>query len=165
MADPVYPEADLEALRDLYARHCLHRSAEFLALFRAAGLQLPDEVARRFAVHRMSHTRAYHSWRAMIDRCTNPKNANFHLYGGRGIKVCRRWRVFANFYDDMGERPLRKTLDRINPNGHYEPENCRWADATTQATNKRRTARTNIEAGAVRYAEMIEKATVSRPGA
>jgi len=73
-------------------------------------------------------------------RCENPKAGGYRFYGGRGIKVCHRWRSFANFLSDMGERPTRKhTLDRIDPNGDYTPSNCRWSTRSVQnlARNKR----------------------------
>ena len=62
----------------------------------------------------------------MIQRCTNPKAQNYRHYGGRGITVCDRWRVYENFLADMGERPADLSLDRID-NESYEPANCRWA--------------------------------------
>ncbi len=82
----------------------------------------------------------YHSWAGMIARCTNPKHASFHNYGGRGIKVCGRWRSsFAAFLADMGQKPSRAySIDRINNDGNYTPRNCRWATRKEQSDNSRR---------------------------
>lgn len=77
-------------------------------------------------------------WRAMRERCLNPKGKDFHKYGGRGIRICDRWTDFALFLADMGERPSAiHTLDREDPNGHYEPGNVRWATPKQQARNRR----------------------------
>ena len=78
----------------------------------------------------------YNSWRSMKYRCFNPKSISFPSYGAVGITVCKRWLKFENFLADMGERPEEMTLDRINPNGNYEPNNCRWADIYTQNHNR-----------------------------
>jgi len=74
----------------------------------------------------------------MIERITNTNHKSYLFYGGRGITVCDRWvNSFELFLEDMGERPDGMTLDRIDPNGNYEPNNCRWADDKTQRHNQR----------------------------
>lgn len=81
----------------------------------------------------------YESWACMIMRATNPNLRHAKHYFLRGISVCEEWKKFENFLKDMGERPPNTTLDRIDPDGNYEPKNCRWADNKTQALNKRKT--------------------------
>lgn len=87
--------------------------------------------------HGMSHTNIYSIWKHIISRCENKRDAAYHGYGGRGIKICERWSVFENFYADMGDKPRGKSIDRIDNDGNYEPSNCRWATSTEQGCNKR----------------------------
>lgn len=92
-------------------------------------------------------TATYQTWRAMRGRCLDPKNGHFPNYGGRGVKICARWRAsFEAFLADMGERPDGLTLDRINNDGNYEPDNCRWATPKEQAENSRPRRRRSVSA-------------------
>lgn len=85
--------------------------------------------------HGMSRKRAYRIWSGMVQRCTNPNVKSYERYGGRGIKLCHSWKDFINFYNDMGDPPKGFSIDRINNDGNYEPDNCRWANKNLQAVN------------------------------
>ena len=74
----------------------------------------------------------------MRKRCNNPRTPRYPDYGGRGIKVCKRWDKFDNFLADMGSRPPGMSLDRKNNNGNYTPRNCQWASSAEQSRNSRR---------------------------
>jgi len=99
-----------------------------------------NEVVGSWAkTHGMSKDLAYSPWKAMKKRCSNPNDSRYAYYGGRGIKVCKEWQdSFVAFYNQIGPRPTPEhTLDRINPDGNYEPGNVRWATRKEQANNKR----------------------------
>ncbi len=87
--------------------------------------------------HGYALTRTYNSWKSMKERCGNPNHVYFCSYGGRGIKVCKRWSQFRNFLTDMGERPKGTTLDRIKNNKGYSKSNCRWSSPSQQQKNRR----------------------------
>jgi hypothetical protein len=106
---------------------------------RSCGCQKSALVASRMTHHGLSNSPEYRSWRSMKSRVTNPRNPDWHRYGGRGITACQEWLdSFETFLSDMGPRPIGMTLDRIDTEGNYEPGNCRWTDAKTQANNKTR---------------------------
>ncbi len=81
-------------------------------------------------------SREYKTWARMKSRCENKNSKAYPLYGGRGIKVCERWHDFLEFYKDMGTRLEGMSIDRIDPNGDYEPGNCRWATSKQQNRNR-----------------------------
>lgn len=93
-------------------------------------------------IHGYYASPTYNSWRSMIQRCTNENNIGWKTYGGKGIKVCDRWqgkKGFIHFLEDMGERPENLSLDRIDSDKGYYPENCRWATRRVQTLNTTRT--------------------------
>ncbi len=84
-------------------------------------------------------SRTYNTWQSMKKRCASKDDKNYVYYGARGIRFCERWSDFSTFLADMGVRPEGKTLDRIDTDGNYEPNNCRWATPKEQWVNRRRT--------------------------
>lgn len=89
----------------------------------------------------------------MIQRCDDPHTNGYENYGGRGIRICERWRTYENFVADLGERPARMTLERLDSDRDYEPDNCRWASMREQQNNKRNTRYLMIDGTRHTYAD------------
>lgn len=90
-------------------------------------------------IHGMSKTKTYNIWQNIKNRCTNVNATQYKWYGAKGVSICKKWEdSFVSFLNDMGECPSdNHSIDRVNPYGNYEPNNCRWATAKEQANNRR----------------------------
>lgn len=105
-----------------------------------------ETTAKRNYKHALSSHHLFKVWRSMNNRCYNPKDIGYHNYGGRGIKVCKKWHTFQPFYDDMIEGyESGLTIERINVNKGYSPSNCKWATIEEQSTNRRNNRRLTID--------------------
>lgn len=107
----------------------------------SCGCLAKEKARERLTIHghnsRRNRSPEYNVWESMIQRCANPNKSQYKNYGGRGIKVCERWKRFENFFLDMGERPSGMTLHRMKNDESYSPENCKWATREEQDKNKR----------------------------
>lgn len=114
------------------------------------------EADKKQKRHGMSQTPVYYAWKAMRQRCGNPNNPDYFMYGGRGIKVCDRWQNFENFYQDMGERPQGKTLDRIDNSKGYSLENCKWHTPKQQSNNTRKNFSVVFKGRSIRFQKLVD---------
>lgn len=131
-----YPRSDRPGERWSHCKECVSHRRKAVRAARPPGTS--------------ERTPTQQSWSAMVQRCTNPKRSCYAIYGGRGICICERWRIFTNFLADMGERPAGTVIDRIDPDGNYEPSNCRWLDSEESARNTRVSARRDRDCAEVR---------------
>jgi hypothetical protein len=115
-------------------------------------------------IHGGTGTPEYRIWHGMKARCLYPGNGNYERYGGRGIKVCDRWKdSFPAFLADMGPRPSDEhSIDREDNDGNYEPGNCRWATIEVQANNRSNNIRLEIDGRAMTVAECAEETGLSK---
>lgn len=107
-------------------------------------------------------SRTYSTWLHMTDRCNNPNNDSYKNYGGRGIEVCERWSDFANFLEDMGERPKGTSIDRVNVDLGYFKDNCRWATKKVQLNNKRDNRKFDYKGETLTISQLSEKYGINR---
>jgi hypothetical protein len=133
----------------------------------SCGCYARDRMRKRNTTHGLaSHGDRhplYSTWLGMLHRCTDSNHHAFHNYGGRGISVCQRWREsFPAFVQDMGERPKKTELDRINNDGNYEPSNCRWATHREQARNRRDNVLVEFNGRRICVTQAIEEAGANR---
>lgn len=120
-------------------------------------------VGKHKRTHGATETREFKTWVSMRQRCENERHKSYKDYGARGIKVCARWQAFANFLADMGPKPAGASLDRIDNERGYAPENCRWTDMRTQSNNRRSSLTLTINGVTKTYAQWEHDACL-RPG-
>lgn len=133
----------------------------------AASSPTPQERARKSEAFgfqfckNAEEWRAFSSWTWMIQRCQNPKSPGFSGYGGKGIRVCKRWSDFRLFLEDMGGRTDSQSIGRIDNSGHYEPSNCRWETSAQQNCNRSNSVRISVGGRVVNQSEAARKIGIS----
>ncbi len=125
-------ECECGNLKDIGANELIHGDTKSCGCWRKDAPKIHNKT------HGMTKTTTYKTWAHIISRCTNLKHNDYKYYGGRGITVCESWRKFENFLADMGEKPERLEIDRIDNTRGYFKENCRWITHKTNCRNFRR---------------------------
>lgn len=129
---------------------------------RSCGCLRTENVRTMHLTHGLTGTGEYESWAGMVRRCTNSESVDFPHYGGRGITICDRWKNDVHaFIADMGKRPKAKSIGRIDNDGNYTPENCRWETATEQLRNTTRTHWITFKGETLSLAEWAERLGLS----
>ncbi|WP_299076662.1 hypothetical protein [uncultured Paraglaciecola sp.] len=119
--------------------------------------------SERATIHGMTGTSIFNTWSSMIERCRDVNHTSYADYGGRGIRVCNRWQEFSAFYADMGEKPSKShSIERIDNNKGYSPENCTWATKKEQARNRRSNATVEHDGKCLCLSEWAEITGIAR---
>lgn len=127
-------------------------------LIKSCGCLNKELAYKKCYKHGESDHPLYSIWKGMMQRCYSKNNKNYSEYGGRGISVCKEWiECPSNIAKDMGVRPNKASIDRIDVNGNYEPSNCRWATPMTQGSNKRNNVIYEVFGEKLHFAEICRK--------
>lgn len=121
---------------DCGTKKVINGSSVRLGSVNSCGCIAKENKSKRMKKHGMAQTRIYDVWVGMKQRCLNPKNVNYHRYGGSGVGISEEWMSFENFFMDMGDAPEGYSIERIDNNKGYEKDNCKWADRSEQNINK-----------------------------
>lgn len=116
---------------------CVSGSQLKLKRKKSCGCLQKEITLARQITHNQSKSRTFRIWDNMLTRCNNPNSDRYHDYGGRGIKVCKKWHIFQNFYNDMGDCPEGHSIERVDNDGPYSPSNCKWIPLCQQVWNTR----------------------------
>ncbi len=128
----------------------------------SCGCLQKEKLLEANTIHGKTNSPEWRSWAKMIRRCRDPRDNRFKSYAGRGITVCERWSQFDNFISDMGNKPTPKhSIDRVNNDLGYCPENCRWASHTQQARNTRKNRNITASGETKRVTEWAENSPVN----
>lgn len=129
---------------------------------KSCGCLNKESAQARFFKHGLKNTREYNSWRAAKNRCYQPTGIGYKNYGGRGIVMCEEWKdSFNQFLEDMGPCPEGMTLERLDTNGPYSPQNCAWKSRKEQARNKRYNLKIKHEGKEILLVELAEQLGIS----
>lgn len=130
---------------------------------KSCGCLNKEKTSQLNKTHGLSKSSTYKSWQSMLSRCLNKKFTNFENYGGRGIKVCDRWLKFDSFIDDMGLKPYKDyQIDRINNNGNYDIDNCKWSSRTENCNNRNNNVKYNYKGELLSVTEISRRSKIVR---